>query len=272
MSDSIVSFTSPPVVEVVVGVAYDGLTGEAGTLLAALWKERLRSQFPTLQQQPPYSPAEEQFPLEGRSISFNVVPGLPTARLLAQSSDGQEVVQLQPGWFACNWRKVQSGGEYDRWSSRRQAFRNNFIALSDYMSKEGAGEPKIRQCEVTYINHITPTATWSRHSDIAKLFRVTSSPDVPYELEQVSYQSQFKLERDGDPFGRLYAKIIPAFGADGRMPLYVFELTARGIPRGDGVDGALTFLDEGRQAIDLTFVALTTEAMHADWGIQPWQA
>ncbi|SRR6266498_119828 len=269
MNDVIVSFASPPVVEVVVGVAYDGLASEAGALLAAFWKERLRQQFPSLQQQPPYSPTDEQFPLEGRSISLNLIPGLPVARLWAQSGDGQEVLQLQPGWFACNWRKVQSGQEYDRWSSRRNAFKHNFEALSDYLSREGAGQPKVRQCEVTYINHITVSEAWSKHSDIAEIFEIAPHLNTPYPLEQASYQAQYGLERDGEPYGRLYTKVLPAFGADGRTPLYVFELTARGVPQGDDVEGALAFLDQGRRAIDLTFVALTTELMHEEWGLQP---
>lgn len=269
VSDSIVSFASPPVVEVVAGVTYDGPTAEEGALLAAFWKEHLRRQFPSFQQQPPYSPMDEQFPLGGRSINLNLIPGLPAARLWAQSSDGQEVLQLQPGWFACNWRRVQSGGEYDRWPSRREAFKRNFTALADYLAQEGAGQPKVRQCEVTYINHITASKVWSKHSDFANIFKLSPHVNTSYPLEQASYQSQFRLERNGEPYGRLYAKILPAFGTDGRTPLYVFELTARGMPLGDGVEGALAFLDLGRQAIDLTFVALTTEAMHQEWGFRP---
>lgn len=268
VSDPIVSFASPPVVEVVAGVTYDGLTSEAGALLAAFWKEQLRQQFPSLQQQPPYSPADEQFPPEGRSITLNVFPGLTEVRLWAQSSDGQEALQLQPGWFACNWRRVQSGGEYDRWSSRREAFARNFTALCDYLAHEGSGQPKVRQCEVTYINHITPSKVWSQHSDFTKIFRLSPQLDTPYALEQASYQVQFKLEHDGEPYGRLYVKMIPAFGPDGRTPLYVLELTARGRPLGDGVEGALAFLDVGRRAIDLTFVAATTKEMHAEWGLE----
>jgi hypothetical protein len=62
--ESIVSFRRPPVVEVVAGVAFEGLGPDAGPLLGAFWKECLRQQFPTLQQQPPYSPPDEQFPPE----------------------------------------------------------------------------------------------------------------------------------------------------------------------------------------------------------------
>jgi hypothetical protein len=71
-----------------------------------------------------------------------------------------------------------------------------------------------------------------------------------------------------DAIGRLYAKIIPAFGPDGTTPLYVFELTARGEPQGDGTEGALTFLDLGRAAIDRTFLALTTRTMHEEWELR----
>jgi uncharacterized protein (TIGR04255 family) len=268
MTESIVSFSSPPVVEVVAGVAFDGLSPETSVLLAAFWKERLRSRFPILQQQPAYTPPDEQFPSGGRALSFNLIAGPQPARLWAQSSDTHELLQLQPGWFACNWRKVQPSDEYDRWGSRRAAFQHYFSELSEYLASEGTGRPKVRQCEVTYINHIRSSRAWSSHGDFAKIFAGVQPSVTPAAVEQISAQAQFILANDDGAFGRLYTKILPAFDADGQSPLYVFELTARGAPRGDGIDGALTFLDLGREAIDLTFLALTTTAMHAEWGFQ----
>jgi uncharacterized protein (TIGR04255 family) len=275
MTDCIVTFASPPVVEVVAGVAFDGLSAETSALLAAFWKDRLRDKFPSLQQQPPYSPPDERFPGGGRAFTFNLNlfnPNLsnafPAARLWVQSNDGQQLLQLQPGWFACNWRKVDAGQEYDRWPSRRSAFQQYFTELSDYLEREGVGQPKIRQCEVTYINHITPSATWSSHGDFSKIFRIGPPTSGSYPLEQMSAQFQYALIRDDLPYGRLHTQITPAFGPDGKVPLYVFELTARGAPLGDNIEGALAFLDRGREAVDRTFVALTTDAMHAEWGLQ----
>lgn len=268
MTDPIVTFASPPVVEVVAGVVLDGLGSDSGALLGAFWKDRLRQQFPLLQQQPPYSPRDEEFPPAIGNIAFNFVAGVPVPRLWAQSSDGQELLQLHPGWFACNWRKVQPHDEYDRWGQRREAFRHYFSDLSGYLVEDGSGEPKIRQCEVTYINHIFPSSVWSDHAEFSKIFEVALKTDTPNPLEQVSFQAQFALAEGGDPYGRLYTKILPAFAPDGRTPLYVFELTARGAPQGDGTEGALRFLDRGRRAIDLTFVALTTAQMHQEWGLQ----
>lgn len=162
VTDHIVSFTSPPVVEVVAGVSFTGVNAEAGALLAAFWKENLRHDYPALQQQPPYSPPVEQFrsSVEPLSLSLDFGAVFPFARLWALSQDENELLQLQPGWFACNWRKVNPDDEYDRWPRRRDAFAKTFDHLSQLLVEEGVAEPKIQQCEVSYINHITASDAW----------------------------------------------------------------------------------------------------------------
>lgn len=89
-----------------------------------------------------------------------------------------------------------------------------------------------------------------------------------YELEQVSSQAQFILQNESGPYGRLYVKVLPAYAPDGNTPIYVLELTARGSPQGDGIHGALAFLDLGRDAIVRAFIEMTTETMHQEWGLQ----
>jgi len=269
--ETIVTFTNPPVVEVVAGVAFDGVDPLLGPMLAAFWKEQLRDRFPVVQHQPPYTPPVEQFPTGGAvpGLSFEFGLALPASRLWVQSRDGQELLQLQPGYFACNWRKVQPSGEYDRWLKRRSAFKRWFEMLSDYLVAEGNGQPKVTQCEVTYVNHIRPGASWSRHSEFNKVFAVTASTPADYPPEQISTELQLALVDGDQAYGRLHIKILPAFDRDGKTPLYVLELTARGAPSDDGVGGATAFLDRGREAIDRTFVAITTGAMHLDWGMVP---
>jgi uncharacterized protein (TIGR04255 family) len=268
MSVATVSFKAAPVVEVVAGVAFDALSAEMGALLGAFWKERLRGRFPGLEQQPPYFPTVEQFTAEPGAAGFSFDRGgsFPTPRLWASSKDGQELLQLQPGWFACNWRKVSESAQYDRWLKRRNAFEHWYQTLESFLGGEGTGKPTVSQCEVTYINHIRSGGVWNRHSDIDRVFSASLSPPGPYRLEQLSAQAQFVLEDDGEPYGRLHAKVMPAFALDGKTPLYVFELTARGAPLGEGLAGALEFLDRGRHAINRAFLAMTTEEMHAEWG------
>jgi uncharacterized protein (TIGR04255 family) len=267
--DEIVHFGSPPVVEVIVGVALGEMGPDTGPLLSTLWHERLKVHFPNLELQPPYSAPVETFPEGAGSLNlqFELAVGLPHPRLWASSADGQELVQLQPGWFACNWRKVQPSFEYDRWRQRRQAFERWFGELSDFLAGEGLEPPKMTQCEVTYVNHIHTCAVWESHSQWDRVFAVSVPKEGPFRLEQVNAQAQFALESDGVGYGRLHAKMLPAFARDDRSPIFVFELTARGAPRGEGLAGVLAFLDSGRAAVDKTFVHLTTAEMHEEWEI-----
>ncbi len=263
----VASFRSPPVVEVVAAVALDGMAGpEAGPLLGAYWRERLRLRFPRLEQQPPYLPAIEAFPRAGPFGQMHWNVGVPPTRLWAMTQDGTELLQLQPGWFACNWRKVQPRDQYDRWPARRDAFATWFDDLSDYMSREGMPDMPIRQCEVTYINHVRPGRTWSDHGQLPRVFNVSLGTPTEYPLEQASAEAQFVLERDDEPYGRLHVRVLPAYDQDRETPLYVLELTARGAPLGSGLPGALSFMDEGRQAINTLFASMTTSAMHEEWG------
>lgn len=269
-TETVVSFESPPVVEVVAGAALTGPGPDAMPIFAAFWKERLREAFPVIQQQSPYSPPIEQFEPVAAGPTFTMNFGImtPAVRLWAQSHDGSSLIQLQPDYFACNWRKVQPSHEYDRWPSRRAAFAKWLSLLSQYLLDSDVGEPKVSQCEVTYINHITAGRGWEAHADYSRVFNISSDVSGLPAVEQLTAQLRFILHANKVPYGRLYANITPAYAPDGRTPLYVLELTARGFPVGDGLEGALTFLDRGRQAVDLAFVALTTEAMHREWGLR----
>lgn len=271
MAETIVSFAAPPVVEVVAGVAFESPDSNLSALLSAFWKEHLRAEFPILQQQPPYSPPVEQFAVgaAGPSLTFEFgTATFPAPRLWALSHDGRDLLQLQPGYFACNWRKVQPDGKYDRWSKRRESFEHWYSMLSEFLSSEGSGQPKVTQCEVTYINHIKPGAQWRDHTEFGRVFRISLSLPISYAFEQASVQTQSILVEEDEPFGRLHVKLFPAYDRDGRTPLYVLELTARGAPKGDGTPGALTFMDKGRDAIDNMFVEITTPEMHEEWGMQ----
>lgn len=268
MVDTIVAFRLPPVVEVVAGVAFDARSNEVAPLLAAFWKERLRTEFPRAQQQPPYSPPIEQLDDTGSRVQFefSIDLGFQSPRLWAMSATGHEVLQLQPGWFACNWRRVKPDDEYDRWAQRRAAFERWFNELITFMDTEGVKPLQPTQCEVTYINHIRPNSQWSDHGDFSRIFAV-SVPNVPDgRPEQLTLQSDYVLQAEGRAFGRLHVKILPAFERDGTTPIYVLELTARSTRTEYDVSSALAFMDAGRTAIDHAFVALTSDAMHHEWG------
>ncbi|MEI2765274.1 MAG: TIGR04255 family protein [Dermatophilaceae bacterium] len=263
--DLIAHFDEAPVVEVVVGITLDPCGPAAGPLMSAFWKEHLREAFPIVEVQPPYSPPVEEF---GRSqpplMQVQLGVGFSDSRLFALSKDRQELIQLQPGWFACNWRKANPGDDYDHWPRRRGVFDGWHSLLAKYMARESGVTPAVRQCEVTYVNHITPNNEWSDHSDFGRIFTATLGAGASERLESLSVQAQSTLvSEQGAPIGRLYVKIIPGFARDGTTPIYVLELTARGMLT--GLSEGTGFLDAGREAIVATFISLTTPAMHAEW-------
>lgn len=270
--DNIASFTSPPVAEVVAAVRFTAMSDPSFFAVAEFWSKALRSSFPTFELQPPYAPPEEQMDIRAapRGIEINVgnVPPLP--RLWLTSGDGQEILQIQPNWFAANWRKVQPSDQYARWPARRSAFDKAWGALREWL--EGRGE-KIAptQCEVTYINHIVPQpGLWIDHRDAGAIFTAgIDMPNAGYTSEQFAWQGRFLLPGpDGNPIGRVHVSIQPAFLTSDASPVVIMEITARSAPFGTDRSGILETLDSARQAVVRTFDALTSSDAHRAWGKQ----
>src|SRR5438094_4522610 len=115
-----VDFDNPPITEVVAGVAFKALPDLTIPRLCELWVAKWKAAFPTTEEHPPYLPPIERFdmPSSGPTLSLELSERPPT-RLWFVSQDGEDLIQLQREWFACNWRKVRPKASYDRWPARR---------------------------------------------------------------------------------------------------------------------------------------------------------
>lgn len=271
MSDGnnlIVNFSHAPVTEVLAGVVYDGLVPESGPFLAAFWHERLRDDFPKVERRPPYVPPEVNLEAPAPAqVSIQMTQGVPPTRLWASGKDAQELIQLQPGFFACNWRKLSPRDTYDHWPARRDAFERWYSAFVDYCERDGLGKPRPIQYEVTYINHIGTNHVWSDHSHAGRIFRLSLPANASDSFEQLNAQFQFAIRDSSEALGRLDVKIVPAVARDGR-PVYAFELTARGPIPGQDVGAVLGVLNRGRLAVVRAFLDMTTPEIQDAWGIQ----
>lgn len=263
-------YARPPVVEVVAAVRFADLPLVISAGLGEFWRSRLAVELPDIVAQSPYQAPVEQFDRRFMTPDFNLdvrtVP--PLARYWFSAASGDELVQLQPNWLACNWRKVTPDAQYARWYSRRRAFLQRYRQLSDW-AEEREAHIVPNQCEVTYINHIYPMPTvWSNHADAHKVFRGLQSIDTPVGIrtEQAVWQAQYLLDADSKGSGRLHVKVQPAFSLKDDMPIFVTELTARGAPSTPSLDGVMAFLDKGREAIVKMFEATTTLEAQEGWG------
>jgi uncharacterized protein (TIGR04255 family) len=268
--DQFADFERPPVVEVVAAVRFADLPSNLALGLGEYWSSVLRNDLPRLSEQPPYEPPIEKLdkpaPQPGINLQLTNLPASP--RLWATNTSGDELVQLQRNWFACNWRKVAPGAEYDRWPQRRSRFMQRYKELEQWATERGVAlSPD--QCEVTYINHIYPDSLWSSHAEAYRIFAPAAASLGTEAIiqEDFSWRARYLLnDASGNPVGRLHAAAFPAFSKEDEGPLFVLELTARGYPRMPGLDEVVRFLDLGREAVVRMFIQLTTAEARQTWG------
>ncbi len=272
MAHPLPSFEVPPVTEVVVSSRFR--PSEAYNLMsAAALAEWARDRgFPVIEERPGYEAPAEQFGAVAptNSVSLELLSGPPPMRYWFQNASGDELLQLQPNWVAANWRKVAPTAAYGRWDSRWDAFAAWARQVEAVL---GPGKPlEHEQVEVTYVNHIEGRGVWTSHGEAASVFSfLASSADLTdgflTQPETSTCELHFIIPGDegGDPIGRLYVTVSPAFKRPTNEPIFVMNLTARGRPTSGGLDGVRQFAEIAHEWIVRSFSDLTTERMHRAW-------
>jgi hypothetical protein len=257
----------PPVSEVAVAVRFQTLPGLLAPQLGLLWASKYRSRFPNVQQQAPIDPPIEIFdrPISPFSLTFET--GAITPRLWFLNENESELIQVQPNWFAHNWRRPPNDeSSYPRFNKVRSAFEEEFSEFQSFLDQGGLGEVHAEQCEVTYINQITRSGLWGGHGQIDRVIRlVTRDGNFLPEPEEMSVDSRFVIARENRPVGRLYVSCRPLYRLEDGEPILQLSLTARGRPESDNMEGILEFIELGHEWIVEGFTAVTTEAAHDLW-------
>ncbi|MCK5798944.1 MAG: TIGR04255 family protein [Deltaproteobacteria bacterium] len=265
-------FESPPVVEVALSVQFNELPRWEAAHLGLLWVEEFKSRLPTTATHPPLGRQVETFGLSPASgVKFEFHDGPPTPRAWFLDPSETQLVQVQADRFVHNWRKTDDDDTYPRYETIRERFSDDITSLLQFIERHDLGDLKPDQCEITYVNHITLPWDDAGHRDMDRVFTFVRDPNTRTFLpnpESIDATAHFVIT-SGEPklpIGRLHASVRAGFQNNDSTPIFVFTLTARGLPAGDGVDGILSFLDVGREWIVRGFVDLTTEEMHKVWG------
>jgi uncharacterized protein (TIGR04255 family) len=253
-------FDNPPLVEVVLSIQFDALSVIEFIDLAPTWTQ-LRHRFPKVEEHPPLPPVFEIFGMPAGSLQLQLssMPALP--RLWFVNDAGTEVLQVQTDRFIHNWRKVGEESEYPRYERIRRTFLSEFLRLNRVIEKRLNRGVTPNQCEITYVNHISP-------ENAAEALKFFQMPDEfpGGSIEDATMQIRFVLpDAEGHPAGRLNVQAGPAITRAGER-VFQFMLTVRGRPSTADLSGAREFMDMGRAAIVNSFAALTTDIMHKTWG------
>jgi len=90
--------------------------------------------------------------------------------------------------------------------------------------------------------------------------------ETPEYVEDAKVRLRFLIpDQAGKPIGRLHITIDPGYRRSDNHPLFIINLTARGAPGGEGIDGVMKFLDLGREWVVRGFTSITTPKMHHIW-------
>lgn len=262
----VLDFANPPVIETVLSVQFETIQAMRSVHFGLFWNS-VRELFPFTEDKPPISPIIEvasepspqamQFHLEQLDFSLN--------RLWLLNSAGTELIQIQNDRFIKNWKQSADNVAYPHYEPvLKPAFEQDFKNFQAFLSNQQLGETKINQCEVTYVNHIMSGEGWNTWDEVENIFTFfTQFPDTPYpgKGEEVRFHTRFPIYGpNGEWIGRLRVDVQPALRASDKKPMYVMNLTARGMI-GNGYD----FLDIGRRYIVNSFKNLTTTKMHEIW-------
>jgi len=269
------SYETPPVSEVVLAVSFTQLDDLGSLEILDFYRERfVGNGFTSVEEKMRYDMPVEQF---GTSqvppFRFEIADAPPRSRYWFGHEQPDQLVQIQSDWFARNWRRTPHGYTYPHYLTLREPFKDDLLALTEFVSARNLGSLEAIQCEITYVNEISSDEIWNKHGQMGRVVKVWNdlpTEQMPYEPEQVQWSASYLIGADGpvmegaQPLMRLHVTCQPAL-KDG-LPIYVATLTSRGAPATPDLDGVLALLDLGHEWIVRTFEALTTDAMqHKTW-------
>jgi uncharacterized protein (TIGR04255 family) len=260
-----IEFENPPLSEVALSVQTEPIKGLTTPFLGLFWQE-IRNSYPKVEVQPALDPVIEQFgePTPAVQRGLRILDAVETPRCWFISADDQTLVQLQQDRMAYNWR-ARPGALYPRYSSLRPAFEAHFKQLIAFVAREQLGDVVPNQCEVSYVNHISPDEWGSR----GELYRALAfwSPFANLGLsepEDVALATRFLLKPSGSPLRRMHLSLNTAKRQTDDATVLVFALTVRGAPAQADMEGVLSFMDDAREEIHRAFGALTTDQIQRD--------
>ncbi len=261
-------FDRPPVIEVVYGTQFKQLSGLQTPTLGLFW-QKIRHDYPKFQEMPVLGTVIERFDSEQMlpGPQVELLAGPPIPRVFFIDHTGNWVLQLQNDRFLHNWRKVTDDDVYPRFPAASTKFFEAWDRFLSFCREESLPPPAINQLELTYINHIHVRDPGSPLGEIESVF-----PDLRWRErheflphpETLAWKTSFLLPEQQ---GRLHVSLRHATRRKDKLPLLLFELTARGMPSEATLSAMKDWFALGREWIVRGFTDLTGERTQNEiWG------
>ncbi len=249
-------FETPPIAEVASSVHFT-LPKPLRVYHYGLYREAIRKDFPEYEEHPPLQSHGDQ------GLQLFTTPPIPRCWFLDEKKN--RLIQLQTDRFIHNWRKVTGQEDYPRYEFIRDEFLLRWDEFVEFLKGQGLEKPKIRLCELTYVNHIPKDSCWSEPSDIPGIFNFldedTAFGSLPSATDLVC-RLRYDLPNSQD---QLHVSLVQAIRAQDEKEILRFDLTVRG-PIEHAEKGEVTqWFDKAREWIVNGFADLTSKDAHNYW-------
>jgi uncharacterized protein (TIGR04255 family) len=242
------SYKKPPVNEVVCGMRFDTPDRLRIPHIGLLW-DKFRQDYPIIQHAPPIAAAKGEIPIDN-------VTGLPLQRVWFINEADDQLIQFQFDRFYFNWRRRQD--VYPRYPHVIKNFESVLNTIVNFFNEFGLGELRPIEYELTYINHIPKGREWNTIDELPRIFsdfvwKQTTGRFLPNPVN-VAWQTSFALP---DKKGLLTVNLKEAIRTEDKVPLFVLELTARGLGESTSKNAFREWFDVAHEWIVRGFTDLT---------------
>lgn len=261
-----VKFDNPPVVEVACGVLFRTLESFKTAHVGLFWN-RIKKDFPSLQEMVPIPAVLEGQISAGPSIQMELVQMPPFRRTLFWSAQRDSLIQLQDDRFLFNWKRAKDSDAYPSYAHVIVRFEQFFAEFEKFLTEEGLGKIAFRQFELSYVNildsahGVSEVGRWNSLIDHS---RTQTKNRFLAEPELVNWVSVYNLPAGN---GRLHIttqSAVKNFKNGGGEKVLRVELTARGIPQTSGTP-MRSWFDVAHESITHGFADSTSPALHTIW-------
>lgn len=250
------SYKNPPINEVVCGMRYHPPDKLRIPHIGILW-EKFRNEYPIIQHSYPIAGVRGEIPLD-----YTI--GLPLPRIWFINNSDDQLIQFQLDRFYFNWRRRKD--IYPRYSHIITNFEKLLDTIEIFFNECEFGKLNPIEYELSYINHFEKGREWNTIDDLKKIFtdfnwRQTQERFLP-NPDNISWQTNFSLPENK---GILIVSLKQALRQEDNLPLFVFELSARGIHEPIDRQSILRWFNLAREWIVRGFTDLTTPEIQKYW-------
>jgi uncharacterized protein (TIGR04255 family) len=248
------SYVHPPVNEVVCGVRFEPSSKFTLPYIGLLWN-KFRERYPRVEHAPPLAVGPNQ-------ILVDTVTGAPLPRVWFINTQGDQLIQFQTDRIYFNWRQRKNA--YPRYESVIRNFEEVLDMIEAFFKESELGKFIPVECELSYVNHISRRVgqdTVEEHHRVFRDFQWNKPHCFLPNPSKIAWSTRYSLP---EKKGNLSVVFKEGTLKEDNKPVFILDLTARGIGQASDRGGIREWFDTAHVWIVCGFTDLTTETIQVE--------